>query len=335
MILLVGAGAVGTILSAHVMAGKKEPLKLYVREKDLAVMQTAQQLSVDHVSRGRPALVAPKPPLTTALDLNGVDYLFICVKFPALEKLLDQLPAIPETCTLVSTLNGVGALRTIRKRYPQARLAPMTIMFNGQLLEPLHARITTRAEVVVGSDDMRLLGCFGDSGMRVKHVAGESAVWGKLLINLANAICAITHTTFKDLLTQPDMRAIFVGVLDEAVGLLEKGGHAYQLPMPIPYALYRQLLLHGGPLPWWFAKTKNGLQEGSYPSMVADVEHGRLTEVGQLNGEIACLGLEQKVPTPINAKIVGLIQKMEGKVPPPYLTPAELRERLGIAPPGY
>ena len=273
---------------------------------------------------------------TAGATLLGLDWanrsanLLICVKFPNLDDLLTQIGSVPERCTLVSTLNGIGALRHIRERFPRARVAPLTVMFNGQLLEPLHAQITTRPQILIGSEDRRLLSAFDDSGMKVAQVSGESAAWGKLLINLANAICALTHTTFKDLLTQSDMRAIYVAVIDEAVQLLERGGIAYHLPMPIPYGLYRALLAGRTPLPWWFAKLRNGLQDGSYPSMVADVESGRQTEVGQLNGEIVCMGLEHKVPTPVNAKIVSLIQKIEGLANPPYLTPAELRTRLGV-----
>jgi 2-dehydropantoate 2-reductase len=329
MMLVVGAGAVGTILCAHLTAAKREPVKLYVRDKDVAALQTVQNVRVEHAGAAHPPIVAPKPQLTRSLTLDDVDYLLLCVKFPQLDSLLDQIGEVPDGCTIVSTLNGVGALRRIRERFGEARAVPMSIMFNGQLLEPLHARITTKPQVLIGSDDVRLLRAFGP-GMQVKRVAGESAAWGKLLINLANAICALTHTTFKDLLTQPDLRAIYVAVLDEAIALLQIAGIDYKLPMPIPYAVYRYLLDGRSPLPWWFAKLRNGLQEGSYPSMVADVDAGRQTEIGQLNGEIVCLGLEHRQPTPVNAKIISLIQKIEGQSPPTYLTPAELRARLSV-----
>lgn len=330
MILLVGAGAVGTILATHAIAAGKMPLKLYARAKDMPAMQAAAQCRIDPATPGKLGLAMPKPEITSSLDLSGVDYLFICVKFPALEALLDQLPPIPSTCTLVCTLNGVSALQLIRKRLPQAKVVPMTVMFNGQLPAPLHARITTRAEVIVGSEDQRLLACFEGSGMQVKRADGDSAVWGKLLINLANAICAITHGTFRDLLTHPDLRAVYVGVLDEATVLLRRSGHAYQLPIPLPYPLYRQLILRGGPLPWWFAQIKNGVREGAYPSMVSDIEQGRSTEVAQLNGEIAQLGLAQNLPTPVNTEITRLVQAMEGRMPPTYLSATQLRKTLGL-----
>ena len=224
MILLVGAGAVGTILTTYLLAGGREPLKVYVRDRDLSALQTVDAARVDHVTSGRPPLITGKPALTTSLDLDGVDYVMLCVKFPDLEGVLEQIGDIPEGCTLISTLNGVNSLRVIRERFPHARVVPMSVMFNGQRLGPLHARITTKPIVMAGTDDSRLLDMFGRSGMQVVGVAGEAAVWGKLLINLANALGAATHTTFKDLFTHPDLRACYVGVLDEAIAVLHAAG---------------------------------------------------------------------------------------------------------------
>lgn len=330
MMLLIGAGAVGTILTAHAVAAARCPLRLYVREKDLTAFQTVEQVRVDHVLGGRPSLVVPKPPLTPSLDLEGVRYVVLCVKYPQLGALLDQLGPIPADCTLVSTLNGVGGLRLIRERLPGVTVVPMSIMFNGQLLAPLHARITTKPQVLIGSEDPALFEAFTSAGLRATRVPGEAAVWGKLLINLANALCAATHTTFKDLFTHADLRACYVGVLDEAIRVLDAAGIAYRLPMPGGYGPYRLLLQRGGRMLWWIARIKNGLQQGSYPSMVADLDQQRVTEVAQLNGEIVALGERCGRATPINGELLQLITAMHGQ-PPKYLTPGELRQRLGLA----
>jgi 2-dehydropantoate 2-reductase len=329
MILIIGAGAVGTTLAGYLMAAGR-PVRLLIRERDAAKYRSASQLTVDKASGGAP-LTVPKPEVVTKLDLAGVDWLLICVKFAALDEVLSQLPSpLPPGLTVVSTLNGIRALHRLKARYPADRVANLTIMFNAQLRSPLHALITTRPQVIVGSADPGLPGLFGGSGMQVQRADGEAAAWGKLLVNLANAVCALTHATMKELLTQPDLRATFAAVLDEAVGLIERAGIRYRLPVPLPYRLYRQLLLRGGPLPWWFARLRNGLRDGSYPSMVADVEAGRGTEVGELNGEIVELGRARGSPAPINARIVELVRGFEGRRPPPYLRPADLRARLGI-----
>jgi 2-dehydropantoate 2-reductase len=280
---------------------------------------------------GSTPLMVPKPELATRLDLSGVEYLMICVKYASLDEILSQLPStLPHGLTLVSALNGISALRRMRERYPPDRVANMTIMFNAQLLSPLHTQITTRPQVIIDRAHPKLLGLFTDSNMQASAADGQATAWGKLLINLANAVCAITHSTAKDLLTQRDMRAIYTAALDEAVGVIAHAGIDFQFPLPLPYRFYRQVLLHGGPLSWWLAKAKNGLQEGSYPSMVADMEIGRKTEVDQINGEIVALGRAQNWPTPINEEIVRLVRSLEGNHSPPYLKPSELRARLCI-----
>lgn len=329
MPLIIGAGAVGTILAGYLSRARR-PVRLYLRDKDVERFQHAQHLLIDRVTGG-PPIQAGKPALTTRLDLSEERYLILCVKYPALDEVLDSLPTpLPEQLTIVSTLNGVGALRKIRERFPGQHTATMTIMFNAQLLEPLHARITTKPQVLINTDDRELLSLFQSSGMQVTHAGSEAAAWGKLLINLANAICACTHTTFKDLLTNPDLRVVFTSTLDEAVATLAAAGVDYELPMPVAYPVYRRILLHGGPLPWWFAKLRNGLQAGSYPSMVSDVVAGRKTEVGQLNGEIVALGAKHGVATPINAQLMELVETFSGQSHPDFLTPAELRRQLEL-----
>ena len=328
-VLIVGAGAVGTILTAYLVSARQQ-VKVYVREKDRDGFEHAQNVCIDRVTGG-PALITAKPALTLSLDLAEIDYLLLCVKFPQLDGVLDQLQdALSPHVTIVSTLNGVGAIRRIHERFPGHPAAQMTIMFNGQLLEPFHARITTKPQVLIGSSDSNLLKIFGDSGVKVTRSEGESAAWGKLLINLANAICGVTHTTFKDLLTDKDLRAIYAAVLTEAADTLDAAGLQYQLPMPLSANAYRILLLRGGAMPWWIARIRNGLSEGAYPSMVADLDAGRTTEVGQLNGEIVCLAQEHQRATPLNAKLVSLVQKLEKSDKKDYLTPETLRQKLGI-----
>lgn len=327
MILICGVGAVGTVLAAH-LAAAGQPLGLYARQRDLARLSAIPQLRVDPARADAASLLVPRPPLRTTLDLDGVDALLICVKYPDLADLLAVLPPrIPAHCTLVCTLNGVAPLRVLREHFAAAQVVPMSVMFNSQRLGPLHARLTTRAEIVLGGCDGRLLDRFRVAGLKVSGAEGDTAVWGKLLINLANAICALTHSTFRDLFLNPDLRRIYVATLDEATAALDAARLPWQLPLALPYPVYRWMLLHGGPLPWWFAKLRNGVREGAYPSMVADLEAGRVTEVEQLNGEILRLGRSLGLPVPVNAGLVSEIGAAAARQPH---TPATLRARLGV-----
>jgi 2-dehydropantoate 2-reductase len=328
--LIIGAGAVGSVIAAYLMKAGR-PVAFYLRDKDLPAYRDARQLRLDRAS-GAPSIVTPAPALITELALAGVENVFVCVKHPALAGVIASLPQpIPPGVRLISCLNGVGIAQRLREAFPGANVANLTIMFNAQLPAPLHAQLTTRPEVYLASEDAALFDLFKGSGMTVRRAAGEAAAWGKLLINLNNAICAITHSTFKDMLLQKDMTAAFVMVLDESIAVLERAGIAYTLVLPISYRNYRRLLLYGGPLPWWFARARNGLTAQSYPSMVSDIERGRPTEIDQLNGEIARLGRRIGLPTPVNDRVIELLRAIEGRRPERYMTARELRETLAAA----
>lgn len=330
MITLAGAGAVGITLATHLAAAGR-PIRLYAREKDRLAFAAAGGL---HLERPRKAaLKAALPPLTDRLFDADTRYLVIATKFAALDALLTQLATAPSTLTVVSTLNGVRALPLIRARLPQLPVLPLTIMFNAQHTGTLAAQLTTRPAVILGAhegaDDTTLRAQLKGTGLSVSRSRGEEACWGKLLINLANAIGALTQSTFRDLLSDRDLRAVFVAALDEAVDRIETAKIAYKLPMPLPYRGYRALMRHGGPLPWWLAQAKNGLDDGAYPSMVSDVRAGRATEVRQLNGEIVRLGEDLGWPARVNAELMRLVEELSSEKPA-VLKPAELRQRLSL-----
>ncbi len=325
--LIIGAGAVGTVLAAYLLKSGRR-VAFYLRDKDLPAFGASDELRLDHASGAAP-IVTSVPARVTDLSLRGVKNVLLCVKHPALAGVLKSLPhPLPSGVRLVSCLNGVGIAQRLREEFPDATVANLTIMFNAQLPRPLHALITTRAEVYLASEDPMLFGLFRGTGLTVRKAKGEAAAWGKLLINLNNAICAITHNTFKDMLQKKAMIASFVMVLDESVAVLERAGIPYTLPLPISYRSYRRLLRYGGPLPWWFAKIRNGLTAASFPSMVSDLERGRPTEIDQLNGEILRLGQQINMPTPVNARVIELVRALEGQQSPQYLSADQLCTEL-------
>ncbi len=330
MLTLVGAGAVGVTLATHLATAGK-PIRLYARHKDQAGFAAAGGLTLDRPRRA--PLKAALPPLTDKLFDADTRYLVIATKFGALDALLAQLRDAPPTLTVVSTLNGVRALPLIRERLPQLQSTALTIMFNAQHSGVLHAQLTTKPAVILArvgtSRDATLHALLSGCGLALTESQDEQACWGKLLINLANAIGALTQSTFRDLLSDPDLRAIFVATLDEAVDRIEAAKIAYRLPMPLPYRGYRTLLKYGGGTTWWLAQVKNGLDDGAYPSMVSDVRAGRRTEVQQLNGEIVALGERLNWPAPVNAALVRMVEALD-LAKPAVLTPKALRHALEL-----
>lgn len=327
-IALIGAGAVGCVLAFYLQqAGRSQPF-LLAREKDRPQWQPLPALQLqDAQGLHRQA----RPSLCREAELAQMDYLLLCVKQTQLDAALNALPPLPPGCTLVSTLNGPSSLPRIRARLPQVRLLAMPVMFNSQLLAPLHVQLSTTPRVLIPREETRLRQAFAGSGLRVGSSHGEPSLWGKLMINLANAIGALTHTGFAELLTQRELRQAYVRLLDEAVAIFAASGTRYALPMPLPFALYRGLLSGRSPLPWWFARLRNGLRAGSYPSMVADLAQGRDTEVRELNGAIVQLAQTLGQDAPANRRICELVEARRGQVPPVYLSPAQLLQELAAS----
>lgn len=321
--LIIGTGAVGTILAAY-LSKARQKVQCCVREAELADYEAAKSMKVERVTGG-PPMDFPSPPLIVEPQFDGVEYVFICVKYPDLAAVIDQLQdRLPEHITLVACMNGIGAAHQLRQRFPDNPVAQMTIMFNARLYEPLHVRITTRPEVHINTDDKTLLKLFDKSGMVVHRAEDESVAWGRLLISLQNAVCAITHSSFKQVYTNKDLNYVLLASVDEAVAVLDHASIRYRLPTLLPFAIARRLL-HSGWLAWWWGKIRAGWTEESFPSMVADIDRGNLTEIDQLNGEIVRIGKEQGVPTPVNSRIVELVHAMEGKPGGTYKSPPDLR----------
>ena len=325
--LIIGAGAIGTVFAGYLSAARQN-IRVAELASEIDAMGRQEVLQIDRIT-GRPPLRVPKPLLTTDTVPRQGENVFLCIKYRDLQSLMDSWPEqLPPGVTLIPCLNGLGASRELQMRFPGTHIVALTIMFNAQLLEPLHARVTARPQILLNTDSKSLLGIFGNSGVDVRRADGTSAAWGKLLINLANGICALTNTTFKDLLTQRPLTESFVALLDEATAILREAKIDYQLPVALPYSVYRAFLLHGGSLPWWVGKLRNNMADGSYPSMVADLRRGNTTEVRQLNGEIVHLAASLNTQAPRNAKIVELISQREGQPQNSFISPAELRGLL-------
>lgn len=310
MLLIVGPGAVGTVIAGFLGAAGR-PLRLQCTQHDLPAVAAAEGIAIERVTGG-PALVGPRPLLTTSADPDEVRQALICVKHPDLDAALDGLPAGMQPDTpLVSTLNGVGALRRIRERFPGHPVLPATILFNAQLLEPLHARVSARPQIGIPREHDATVALFRGSGLRVRPARGEAAAWGKLLFNLSAGIAALTHSTFREVLTVPGLRAVYADLLEEGAEMLRTAGIDFSVPVGVPLTVFLRLLRHNGGAAWRLAAWRLGLGDGAYPSMVSDLAHGRRTEIDLLSGEIAGLARRNGLAAERNQRIVELVTAAE------------------------
>lgn len=148
--------------------------------------------------------------------------------------------------------------------------------------------------------------------------------WGKLLINLNNAVNALSGKTLKDELRHRDYRRVFAAAMREGLELLKRAQIEPATVGPIsPQVLPRIVdspdwLFNSVFLKRWKIDAK------ARSSMADDLAAGRRTEVDYLNGELVTLAERLQRDAPVNRAIVELVHKAEAGAPP--LAPAALRK---------
>jgi 2-dehydropantoate 2-reductase len=150
--------------------------------------------------------------------------------------------------------------------------------------------------------------------------------WGKLLINLNNAVNALSGRTLIEELKQRDYRRVFAASIREGLKLLRV---AKIDPAMVGGVGPRLLPLVIGSPDWMFNKVflrKWKIDAKARSSMADDLAAGRKTEVDYLNGELVGLAKRLHRDAPVNRKIVELIRKAEGGAKP--LAPADLRRAV-------
>jgi 2-dehydropantoate 2-reductase len=138
--------------------------------------------------------------------------------------------------------------------------------------------------------------------------------WGKLLINLNNAVNALSGRPLLEQLKERDYRRVVAASMLEALGVLKAAGiePAKIGPVPprlLPHVIASPDLIFNN----LFLKIQR-IDARARSSMADDLAAGRETEVDYLNGEVVKLGARVGVPTPINAMIVSLIKQREAGV---------------------
>jgi 2-dehydropantoate 2-reductase len=141
-----------------------------------------------------------------------------------------------------------------------------------------------------------------------------AVAWGKLLINLNNAVNALSGRTLLEQLRERDYRRVVAASMLEALEVLKAARIEPAKIGPVP----PRLLPHVIASPDFifnnlFLKIQK-IDARARSSMADDLAAGRETEVDYLNGEVVKLGAKVGRPTPINAMIQSLVKQREAGV---------------------
>jgi 2-dehydropantoate 2-reductase len=139
----------------------------------------------------------------------------------------------------------------------------------------------------------------------------KAVAWGKLLINLNNAVNALSGETLLDQLGKRDYRRVVAASILEALELLKEAGIEPAQIGPLP----PKLLPHAIAAPDFVFKNLllrvQKIDPKARSSMADDFAAGRETEIDYLNGEVVKLARSLGREAPVNSAIVELVKQRE------------------------
>jgi 2-dehydropantoate 2-reductase len=155
----------------------------------------------------------------------------------------------------------------------------------------------------------------GDGPARLRLSSDMAAVaWGKLLINLNNAVNALSGRTLLEQLRARDYRRVVAAAIVEALGLLEAAGIEPAKIGPVPPKLLPHVIASPDFIFNNLFLRIQKIDARARSSMADDLAAGRPTEIDYLNGEVVKLARRLGRKAPVNEAIVSLVKQREAGV---------------------
>ncbi|MBO0763271.1 MAG: 2-dehydropantoate 2-reductase [Hyphomicrobiaceae bacterium] len=318
-IVVAGAGSIGCYLGGCLaLAGRDVTLLL---RPALATSIARHGLRLSDLDGGDRLATPSTVRLATdaATALAEADIVLVTVKSGDTAAMADLIAEhAPSGATVVSLQNGVSNVEVLLARLGgMARVVPGMVPFNvvttraeGQA--PRFHRATSGA-VQIGAGVAGLRDALHTRGVTVAESRYMTGIlWGKLLINLNNALNALSGVPLAAELADKRWRRLLARQIEEALAVLKASGiRPARIEGVAPGAVPRILRLPD----WLFrrvARRMLAIDPEARSSMWEDLERRRPTEIDHLQGAILALAAA-KAPTlvPLTRRIVALVKAAE------------------------
>jgi 2-dehydropantoate 2-reductase len=232
----------------------------------------------------------------------------------------------PPDVVVVSLQNGVGNVAVLRNRLPGRVLGGM-VPFNVIALGEGRFHRATSGDLVIEQDDARTAEKLSAPGLNMRPTDNIDGVqWGKLLVNLNNALNALADLPLRRQLAQRPWRRLFADQMAEGLAAMRAEGIHPVSPTPIPAGWMPPLLR----LPDLIFEAMLGrtmkIDPEARSSMWEDLQRGRATEIDYLQGVITAIAGRRGLNAPLSHRIVALIRKAERDAKgSPGLSPEQIR----------
>ncbi|MDB5501997.1 MAG: 2-dehydropantoate 2-reductase [Tardiphaga sp.] len=232
----------------------------------------------------------------------------------------------PNDTAVVSLQNGVGNVAVLRERLPNHRVLGGMVAFNVMAMGDGRIHRATSGDIVIARDAAGTAAALSVDHLAVRATDNIDGVqWGKLLVNLNNALNALSGLPLRTQLAQHEWRRLFADQMAEGLAVLKAEGIRPVSPTPIPAGLTPHLLrLPNGLFNALLGRTMK-IDANARSSMWEDLQRGRRTEVDYLQGVIVQLAAQHGIDAPLARRVMALVKDAEAGGGSPGLTAAQIR----------
>jgi 2-dehydropantoate 2-reductase len=213
---------------------------------------------------------------------------------------------------IVSLQNGTGNVSVLRDALPDHDVLAGMVPFNVLSMGDGHFHRATSGDILLEQDDAGTAKSLSQPELIFRAVDDiEGVQWGKLLVNLNNALNALSGLPLRDQLAQRSWRALFADQMREALAVIKAEGITPISSTPLPASFTPFILKLPDALFTRIAASMVKIDPKARSSMWEDLQRGRRTEIDHLQGLIVTLAQRHGLSAPLSTRIVALIRRAE------------------------
>lgn len=330
---VIGLGAIGSIIGG-LLAKSDESVILIGKENQVEEI-SKKGIKIEGLNN---SIIAENVKVTSDLSLiSESDITIICVKSQDTRALAEDLKKFIKKSTLILSLQNGVRNSEILKEITGATVFSGVVLFNAFYDKPGEVTLTLKGGLILETNNLyeekiknfcELLNKYKIESKIVTDIQGY--LWSKLIVNLQNAVTALTGQTIKESILNKDSRAIIIATMNEGLNVLKHSDIKYKtLPDIDPKITIKRLKI----LNSTFLKIGSRLMklnETARGSIWQSLNRGKPTEIDYINGEIVNLAKKHNLEAPINKKLVELVKQAEKTKKKKSYEPSKLREILKI-----
>jgi 2-dehydropantoate 2-reductase len=170
----------------------------------------------------------------------------------------------------------------------------------------------TSGDIVVARDAAGTAQALSVADLHVRATDDIAGVqWGKLVLNLNNALNALSGLPLREQLAQREWRRLFADQMAEGLAAIRAAGIRPVSPTSLPMALTPHLLRLPDGLFRLLLGRAMQIDPHARSSMWEDLERRRRTEVDYLQGVILRTAAQHGLKAPLAQRIVALVKQAE------------------------